>query len=116
MDIKKMAAEIEQFVDERAWDQFHSIKNLTMALNVEAAELMEIFQWLSEDVSNQVGHDAALKVKVQDELADVLYYLIRISHKADIDLAAALESKMQKNAEKYPVALSKGNCKKYDEL
>jgi dCTP diphosphatase len=116
MNIKALTAQIDQFAKDRDWDQFHSIKNLAMALNVEASELAEIFQWLSEDVSNQAGSEPVLRSKLQDELADVLYYLIRIASKTQIDLEYALQEKMKKNAEKYPIALAKGNSKKYDEL
>lgn len=112
----KLNQDIEQFVKERDWDQFHSVKNLTMALNVESAELMEIFQWLSEEKSNNVKTDAKIISKVEDEVADVFVYLMRILSKTDIDLEKAVRNKMKKNADKYPVELSKGNSKKYDEL
>ncbi len=112
----KLDQDITQFVKERDWEQFHSVKNLTMALNVESSELMEIFQWLSEEKSNDVKSDPQILSKVEDEVADVFVYLMRILNKTEIDLEKAVRNKMKKNADKYPVELSKGNSKKYDEL
>lgn len=112
----KLDQDITQFVKERDWEQFHSVKNLTMALNVESSELMEIFQWLSEEKSNDVKSDPKILSKVEDEVADVFVYLMRILNKTEIDLEKAVRNKMKKNADKYPVELSKGNSKKYDEL
>lgn len=106
----------EEFVNKRDWDQFHSIKNLTMALNVEAAELAEIFQWMREEDSNLVKNDPALKERVSEEVADVFLYLLRIVTKSNIDLEQAVMSKINKNSEKYPVDKARGNSKKYTDL
>lgn len=108
--------EIETFIKDRDWDQFHSVKNLAMALSVECSELVEIFQWMKEDDSNVVKNNPETKAKIQDEVADILFYLIRISHKAEIDLEAAILQKIQKNAEKYPIEKARGNSKKYTDL
>ncbi len=116
IDLQKLNQDIEQFVKERDWDQFHSVKNLTMALNVECSELMEIFQWLPEETSNLIKNDPKSLTKVEDEVADIFVYLLRILSKTDIDLEVAVRNKMKKNAQKYPVTLSKGNSKKYDEF
>lgn len=116
MDIAKLKAEIAKFSHDRDWDQFHSIKNLSMALSVESAELLEIFQWLSEEQSNQIKNTPQLKNKVEDEIADIFVYLLRIIAKADIDLEKVVLNKLKKNAEKYPIDLSKGNAKKYNEF
>lgn len=116
MDLKKLNSEIEKFVLDRDWDQFHSVKNLSMALNVESSELMEIFQWLTEEQSNNVKNDPKLLGKVEDEVADIFVYLLRIVAKNNIDLEQAVLRKLKKNAEKYPVDKSRGNAKKYDEL
>ncbi len=116
IDLMKLNEDINQFVKERDWDQFHSVKNLSMALNVESAELMEIFQWLTEEKSNNIKSDPKLLSKVEDEVADVFVYLMRILNKTNIDLEKAVQNKMKKNADKYPVELSKGNSKKYDEF
>jgi NTP pyrophosphatase (non-canonical NTP hydrolase) len=116
IDLKKLNDEIEQFVKERDWDQFHSVKNLSMALSVECSEFLEIFQWLTEDQSNEITNDPELLLKAQDELADIFLYLMRILSKTNIDLETVVRNKMRKNAEKYPVELSKGNSKKYNEF
>jgi NTP pyrophosphatase (non-canonical NTP hydrolase) len=116
VNIPRIHQEIESFIQERDWDQFHSVKNLAMALSVESSELVEIFQWMSEEKSNLIRNDEVVKNKLQDEVADVLFYLLRIAHKADIDLEEAVLQKIKKNAAKYPVEKSRGNSKKYNEL
>lgn len=116
MDIEKIQSILKNFADERDWDQFHSVKNLSMALTVEAAELLEISQWLTEEQSNKIKENPKLKSKMEDEVADVFVYLLRIASKTDINLEEAILNKIKKNAEKYPVELSKGNAKKYTDL
>ncbi len=116
IDLLKLNSELELFVKERDWDQFHSVKNLTMALSVECSELVEIFQWMTEEESNGVTQDQVTIDKVQDEVADIFLYLMRILSKTNIDLESAVKSKIKKNAEKYPVALARGNSKKYSEF
>jgi dCTP diphosphatase len=116
IDLEKLNRDIEHFVHERDWDQFHSVKNLAMALSVESSELLEIFQWQTEASSNVVKNDPQVMSKVEDEVADIFLYLMRILNKTEIDLEKAVRNKMKKNADKYPVELSKGNAKKYDEL
>lgn len=92
---------MQQFVDERDWQQFHSPKNLAMSLSIEAAELMEHFQWLTNDQSQTI--DAEAKHAVGEELADVLCYAFSIANSLDIDIASAVHAKMAKNRLKYPV-------------
>lgn len=116
IDLGKLNSEIEKIVQDRDWDQFHSVKNLSMALNVESSELMEIFQWVSEADSNNVKNDPQKLSKLEDEVADIFYYLLRIIHKADIDLEKAVLNKLKKNIEKYPVEKARGNSKKYNEF
>ncbi len=115
VDLKKLNDNISQFVTERDWDQFHSLKNLTMALSVETSELLEIFQWLKEDESNQVKNNAKLMGEIEDEVADIFVYLLRIISKTDINLEEVVLNKLKKNALKYPVHLAKGSAKKYDQ-
>lgn len=115
IDLQKLNADIEQFVSERDWNQFHSVKNLSMALSVESSELLEIFQWMKESDSNLVKNDPKIMQKVEDEVADVFVYLMRIISKTDIDLEKVVRAKMKKNAEKYPADKVKGNSKKYNE-
>lgn len=116
IDLNKLNEKIEAFVKDRDWDQFHSIKNLSIALSVECSELLELFQWQTEIQSNQVQDNPELLSKVEDEVADIFLYLMRILGKTNIDLETAVLNKMIKNAEKYPINLSKGNSKKYNEL
>jgi len=99
---------VRTFVDERDWRQFHSPKNLSMSLAIEAAELMEHFQWIDGTESRKIGNDAAQFEGVRDELADVLCYLLAIANELEIDLSDAIRDKMVKNAAKYPAALSRG--------
>jgi dCTP diphosphatase len=113
-EIITLAETLEQFARERDWNQFHTPKNLVMALSVEVAELMEEFQWLTEDQSSHLTAENLAKVK--DEIGDVFNYLVRLSSKLDIDLIAAANDKIKKNAVKYPVEKAKGNAKKYTEL
>jgi len=104
---------LRKFVAERDWDQFHSPKNLAMALSVEASELMEHFQWLTEDESRRLA--PAKLADVRDEMADVLVYLVRLADKLDVDLLAAAAQKIDKNALKYPADQVRGSMKKYSD-
>ena len=116
MDLEKIKTSIEKFSSERDWDQFHSVKNLAMALSVESSELLEIFQWMTEEDSNQLKHNPVKFERAADELADIFVYLIRLSSKLNIDLETAVINKMIKNEKKYPINFSHGNSKKYDEF
>ena len=111
--LQNLRARIRQFADERDWDQFHSPKNLAMALIVEAAELVEHFQWLTEEQSCSLS--AEKQSEIEMELADILIYLVRIADKLDIDLEQAAFKKLQSNAEKYPAEKVRGLSKKYNE-
>lgn len=108
---KQLHLAMNQFAAERDWDQFHSPKNLAMALTVEAAELQECFQWLTEAQSREL--DEAQLAAVRDEIADVQLYLIRLAGKLGVDIERACWEKMEKNAKKYPVEQVKGSAKKY---
>lgn len=104
---------VRSFAEARDWDQFHSPKNLAMALIVEAAELVEHFQWLTQEQSCNLSPETLREVEA--ELADILIYLVRIADKLDIDLAEAAEHKLEHNAEKYPADKVRGLSKKYNE-
>jgi dCTP diphosphatase len=106
--------QLRRFSKERDWDQFHVPKNLAIALSVETAELLEHFQWLSEDESKCLPADKIEKIR--EELADVLLYLIRLADKLDVDLVTAANWKIKVNAQKYPTNKAKGTSKKYTEL
>ena len=112
-DLLMLRDTLRAFAETRDWDQFHSPKNLSMALMVEVAELMEHFQWLTEAQSS----DLAVKNKhsVSEELADTLLYLVRLSDKLDINLLEAALRKLEKNAVKYPAEQVRGSTKKYSE-
>ena len=112
--LRELRDALRAFAAERDWDQFHSPKNLAIALSVEAGELLERFQWLTEQESQRLS--PADRVRVEQELADVLLYLIRLADKLDVDLAVAAREKMKINAEKYPVEKARGKSKKYTEL
>jgi len=99
---------VRRFVEERDWRQFHSPKNLSMSLAIEAAELMEHFQWIDAAESRRVGDDAAKLAQVRDEIADCMCYLLALANELNVDLSSAVMDKMTKNAAKYPADLSRG--------
>jgi NTP pyrophosphatase (non-canonical NTP hydrolase) len=109
--IDALRARVNDFVEQRDWVQFHSPKNLAMAMIVEAAEVVEHFQWMTEQDSRQL--DQATREKVGHELADTLVYLMRIAEVCGIDLIAAANAKIDLNAQKYPVDKCKGSNAKY---
>ena len=111
--LEDLKARIRRFAEERDWDRFHTPKNLAMALIVEAAELVEHFQWLTSEESQALTADK--KAEVETELADILIYLVRIADKLGIDLHSAALGKLQRNAEKYPAEKVRGKSRKYSE-
>ena len=112
--LEALAAKLRDFAAERQWEPFHSPKNLATALAVEAAELLEHFQWLTETESRQLPADK--QEAVAQEAADVLLYLIQLTDKLGIDLMAAAQRKLEINRQKYPVGTSRGTSRKYTEL
>jgi len=114
MGIEDLSARLRAFAEERDWEQFHSPKNLAMALAVEAAELLEHFQWLTEEESAQLA--PAKAGQVAEEMADVFIYLLRLADRLGVDLLGAACAKMAKNAARYPVEKSRGHKKKYTEF
>ena len=109
--LEQIKLKLREFAADRDWDQFHSPKNIAMALNVEAGELQEHFQWLTELQSKQL--DTETLDEVAEEIADVQLYLIRLADKLDIDIVASTLKKMEKNAKKYPAEKVRGKAKKY---
>lgn len=99
---------VRNFVDARDWQQFHSPKNLSMALAIEAAELMEHFQWITPDASRKIDDEAGKLEAVSEELADVLCYALAIANELQIDVATAMTNKMKKNEIKYPAEEYRG--------
>jgi len=115
-EIEQITAILRAFAAEREWQQFHTPKNLIMALTGEVGELAELFQWLSpEQVASAVQKDDFLD-KVRDEMADVAAYVFRLADVLGVDLGQAMRLKIDKNAHKYPVDKSKGHARKYSEL
>lgn len=112
-DFDTIKVRIRKFAADRDWDQFHSPKNLSMALAAEAGELLEQFQWLTEEQSKSVSADKLLSIR--EELADIQIYLIRLADKLSIDLAEAVEQKIEVNEKKYPADKVRGSAKKYNE-
>lgn len=112
--LKGLAQQLDQFAKDRDWQQFHSPKNLASALVVEAGELLEHFQWLTESQSRALAPEKCEAVSA--EVADVLLYLIQLANSLGIDPIAAAQAKLRLNAQKYPVDLARGSSKKYDEL
>ena len=110
-ELTSIIEQLRAFADERDWQQFHSPKNLSMAISVESAELLEHFQWLTEEQSKQLSPEA--KQEVAYEMADIFLYLLRMSDQLDINLIDSARSKICINAEKYPVEKSRGRSDKY---
>jgi len=112
--INELKKVITQFIRERDWEQFHSIKNVCMDLSVEASELMEIFTWADDQRAKHLLNTK--REEVEDEAADVLFALLNFCNICSIDLVKAFENKMKKNIAKYPVEKAKGKALKYNEL
>ena len=111
--LDKIKLRLRNFARDRDWDQFHSPKNLAMALIVEAAELLEHFQWLTEEQSQQLPADKL--AEVEQEIADIQIYLIRLADKLGVDLEKAVNAKIKLNEKKYPADKVRGKSAKYDE-
>lgn len=113
MDLNELKKQLRNFAEERDWQGFHAPKNLVMAMNVEVAELMEHFQWLTEEQSENL--DEKVFDEVQYEVADVFIYLVRLSDRLGVDLDAVVSEKIKRNAEKYPIEKCQGSAAKYTE-
>lgn len=111
--IAQLRDALRLFAADRDWAQFHSPKNLAIALSVEAAELLEPFQWLKEGTASELGPERL--AAVSEEMADVLLYLVMLADKLGVDLLAASRDKLEKNAFKYPVEKVRGSARKYTE-
>ena len=113
MDLQLIQSRLRKFSEERNWEQFHSPKNITMALSVEVAELVEIFQW-SNSGGLDVINDPDTKVQIEKEIADIFNYLLKLTDMLNIDLEKAALNKIEENDAKYPVEKFKGISKKYN--
>ena len=114
--IYELKEKIKKFCEERDWDQFHNAKELAIALSIEASELLEIFRWKNPKEVQDLFDNEKKKENIEDEMADILYFLVRIAQLYDLDLSDALDKKMKKNEKKYPVDKAKGSNKKYNEF
>ncbi|QVQ26880.1 nucleotide pyrophosphohydrolase [Achromobacter deleyi] len=112
-DLEQIKLAVRQFTAEREWEQFHSPKNLAMALAGEAGELVSLFQWLSEDQSSNLS--AERLADAADEIADVQMYLVALADRLGVDIAGAVSAKMVKNARKYPADRFRSSARKYDD-
>ena len=112
-DMEHLASALQRFAEERDWQQFHTPKNLAMALTAEAGELLEIFQWLTPEQSQSL--ETKKQEELADELGDILIYLVRLASVTGIDLLQAARAKLEKNEQKYPVTQVKGDPRKYSE-
>lgn len=115
-NLDDLTARLIAFRDERDWRQFHSLKNLILSVSLEAAELLELTQWKSEDDTEAAVDDADFRDRLGEECADVLLYLLLVAERANIDLGQAAADKISKNGEKYPVEKARGNARKYTSL
>lgn len=115
-DLQALTAKLLEFRDARDWRQFHTLRNLIVSLNLEAGELLELTQWHSDAEIDALPADPDKREALADECADVLLYLLLIAERAGVDLVAAAEAKLAKNAEKYPVDKARGSRAKYTAL
>ena len=116
MDLSDLKTRLRTFAEERDWEQFHSPKNLAMALAAETGELLELFQWLTEEESRELKASPRDLARVREEIADVLIYLVRLADKLDIDLEAAASEKIALNSRRYPVEKARGRALKAKDL
>jgi NTP pyrophosphatase (non-canonical NTP hydrolase) len=115
MDIKQIQESIDSFVSQRDWGKYHTPKNIAIALSVEVSELLEIFQWMKDDEIRKLDPKGTTFKRVREEFADSMIYLLRFADVMNIDVQQAVEDKISKNKQKYPVHLSKGDFVKYSD-
>jgi NTP pyrophosphatase (non-canonical NTP hydrolase) len=114
-DLDYLVNQVKIFCAERDWDQYHNPKDLAIGISTEANELLDCFRFKSEEQSKALFNDEIKREKIEDEFADTLFFLLRFAYMNDIDIAKALERKIEKNAIKYPIDKTKGNNQKYTE-
>jgi len=115
-NIQEIKELVKKFCEDRDWDQFHGAKDLSIGIITEASELLEHFRFKSKEEVEELFKDIEKKEKISKEMADILYFLMRLSQKYDVDLTTALTKKMKENEERYPLEKAKGSNKKYTEL
>jgi len=115
-NIKELKDKVKKFCEDRDWDQYHGAKELAIGIITEASELLDHFRFKSEKDIEEFFNNQEKKAQISDEMADVLYFLLRLAQKYDIDLTTELDKKLDKNNERYPVDKFKGSNKKYNEV
>jgi NTP pyrophosphatase (non-canonical NTP hydrolase) len=115
-NVQELKEIVRKFCEERDWDQFHGAKELAVALIIESAELLERFRFKSDKEIEELFKDSEKREKISEEMADVLYFLLRLAQKYNIDLTTELKKKIEKNGKKYPVEKARGSNKKYSEF
>jgi len=114
MNLENISRRLADFAEKRNWDQFHTPKNLSMALAAETAELLEIFQWMTDEQSKAIASNDKEMVLVRHEIADIFIYLIRLADKLNVEIEKAILEKIELNEKKYPVELARNNATKYN--
>lgn len=114
--LHELKEKIKEFCEARDWDQFHSAKDLAIGVITESSELLEHFRFKSDKEVEEMFKNQEKKQEISEEVADVLYFLLRLAQKYDIDLSTELNKKIEKNEKKYPIEKAKGSNKKYNEL
>lgn len=115
MDLEQLRCRVAEFAQDRDWDQFHSIRNLILAMVGEVGEVAEVVQWVSDDKIDELLKSGG-RERLAQELADVLIYLVRVADRSGVDLAKAVSDKLNENDAKYPKDKARGNARKYTEL
>lgn len=116
MNVELIQQKLREFANERDWEQFHTPKNLAIALSVETSELLEIFQWMTDQQAVNIKNDLKAMERVSHEVADVMLYLLRLADVLSLDLNKIIENKIKVNEMKYPIEKSRGTAKKYTDL
>lgn len=115
-NIHELKEKIKKYCEDRDWDQFHGAKDLATALIIESAELLEHFRFKSKKEVEELFSNEKKRNEIEEEMADILYFLVRLAQKYDVDLTKVLNKKMEKNEKRYPIEKAKGSNKKYNEL
>ena len=114
--IKDLKDKVQKFCEDRDWDRYHNAKDLAIGISTEASEILDLFRFKTEEQVDVMFQDAKAKGEISDEIADTLYFILRLAQKYNIDLSSALDDKIEKNGKKYPISKAKGSNKKYTEL
>lgn len=113
--VKELTEKVKAFCEQRDWDQFHNPKDLAIGISTEANELLDIFRFKNQEDMEKLMQDGEKRIHVEEELADVFFFVLRFAQMNDMDLKTILENKIEKNGKKYPAEIVRGKNKKYDE-